>query len=122
MGVCASDVKIVIMGTKRSLVLDPDEEFEVSFKKGEPFGKDIQSVEGLIENARTTAFRNGDMIKSIIVDGVNIIESDIYERLVANAFSVEDTCVEISGLQEFANADTADLFDLVEMVASKNRS
>ncbi len=121
MNVCASDVKIVILGTKKSLVLDPDEEFEVSFKKGEPFGKDIQNVAGLIENARNTAYRNGATLKSIIVDGEDIIESTIFDQLLDNGFSIDDTCIAISSLPEFANADSSDLYDLVQLVASKNR-
>ncbi len=119
--VCTSDVKIIILGTKKSLVLDQDEEFEVSFKKGEPFGKDIQNVADLIENARNTAYRNGDMLKSIVVDGKDIIESTIFDLLLNNGFSVEDACIEISSLPEFANADPSDLYDLVQLIASKNR-
>ncbi len=119
--VCTSDVKIIILGTKKSLVLDQDEEFEVSFKKGESFGKDIQNVADLIENARNTAYRNGDMLKSIVVDGKDIIESTIFDLLLNNGFSVEDACIEISSLPEFANADPSDLYDLVQLIASKNR-
>lgn len=121
MSVCDSEVKIVILGTKKSLVLDPKEKFEISFEKGEPFGKDIQSVGELIENARETAYRNGDVIQAIYVDGENIIESAILDVLFNNGFSIVETLMEISVFPEFANADPADIVSLIELVAAKHK-
>ena len=43
-----SNVEITILGTKKSLVLDPDEEFKINFSKGEELREDLNDLDDLI--------------------------------------------------------------------------
>lgn len=116
----SSNVEITIVGTKKSLALDPNEEFKINFNKGEELREDLYDLDDLIQNTMDTAFRNGDVIKSLIINGVDIIKEEILESLVDTGYSVDDSLVELSRLPQFANADPSDLYDLINLVRSEN--
>ena len=115
-----SNVKITILGTKKSLVLDPDEEYKVNFNKGEKLREDLYDLEDLIQNTMDTAYASGDVIKSLIVDGVDIIKEEILQSLLNNGHSIDEVLVELSSLPQFANADPSDLYDLINSVKSES--
>ena len=116
-----SNVEITIVGTKNSLALDPEEEFQIRFIKGEELREDLHDLDDLIQNTMDTAFRNGDFIKSLSIDGVDIIKEEILQSLLNNRYSTEDVLVELSSLPQFSNADPSDLHDLIDLVSSENR-
>lgn len=115
-----SNVKITILGTKKSLVLDPDEEYKVNFNKGEKLREDLYDLEDLIQNTMDTAYTSGDVIKSLIVDGVDIIKEEILQSLLNNGHGIDEVLVELSSLPQFANADPSDLYDLINSVKSES--
>jgi hypothetical protein len=115
------EIKLVLLGTKKSLALDPDETFIVSFKKGEPFSPGINSIDDFIENAKDKAFQYGDVIKSLTIDNIDIIEETILESLIRNSHSADEALVDLSSEREFANADPSDLYDMISLVLSKNQ-
>lgn len=116
----SSNVEIIIVGTKKSLALDPNEEFKINFNKGEELREDLYDLDDLIQNTMDTAFRNGDVIKSLIIDGVDIIKEEVLQSLVNAGYSIDEALVELSSLPQFANADPSDLYDLVNLVRSEN--
>ena len=116
----SSNVEITIVGTKKSLALDTNEEFKINFNKGEELREDLYDLDDLIQNTMDTAFRNGDVIKSLIIDGIDIIKEEILQALVNAGYSVDEALVELSSLPQFANADPSDLYDLINLVRSEN--
>ena len=115
-----SNVEITILGTKKSLVLDPDEEFKINFSKGEELREDLNDLDDLIQNTMDTAYRNGDVIKSLTIDGVDIIKGEVLQSLLNNGHSIDEALVELSSLPQFANADPSDLYDLINSVKSES--
>ncbi len=115
-----SNVEITILGTKKSLVLDPDEEFKINFSKGEQLREDLNDLDDLIQNTMDTAYRNGDVIKSLTIDGVDIIKGEVLQSLLNNGHSIDEVLVELSSLPQFANADPSDLYDLINSVKSES--
>jgi hypothetical protein len=115
-----SNVEITILGTKKSLALDPDEEFKINFSKGEELREDLNDLDDLIQNTMDTAYRNGDVIKSLTIDGVDIIKGEVLQSLLNNGYSIDETLVELSSLPQFANADPSDLYDLINSVKSES--
>lgn len=110
------EIKLVLLGTKKSLALDPEEIFVVAFKKGEPFAPGINSIDEFIENAKDKAFQYGDVIKSLYVDSIDLIEQTIFESLSRNNHSPEEALIELSSEREFANADPSDLYEMISFV------
>ena len=115
-----SNVEITILGTKKSLALDPDEEFKINFSKGEELREDLNDLDDLIQNTMDTAYRNGDVIKSLTIDGVDIIKEEVLQCLLNNGHSIDEVLVELSSLPQFANADPSDLYDLINSVKSES--
>lgn len=115
-----SNIEIIILGTKKSLALDPDEEFKINFSKGEELREDLNDLDDLIQNTMDTAYRNGDVIKSLTIDGVDIIKGEVLQSLLNNGYSIDETLVELSSLPQFANADPSDLYDLINSVKSES--
>ena len=115
-----SNVEITILGTKKSLALDPDEEFKINFSKGEELREDLNDLDDLIQNTMDTAYRNGDVIKSLTIDGVDIIKGEVLQSLLNNGHSIDEALVELSSLPQFANADPSDLYDLINSVKSES--
>ena len=115
-----SNVEITILGTKKSLVLDPDEEFKINFSKGEELREDLNDLDDLIQNTMDTAYRNGDVIKSLTIDGVDIIKGEVLQSLLNNGHSIDEALVELSSFPQFANADPSDLYDLINSVKSES--
>jgi len=115
-----SNVEITILGTKKSLALDPDEEFKINLRKGEELREDLNDLDDLIQNTIDTAYRNGDVIKSLTIDGVDIIKEEVLQSLLNNGHSIDEGLVELSSLPQFANADPSDLYDLINSVKSES--
>ena len=115
-----SNVEITILGTKKSLALDPDEEFKINFSKGEELREDLNDLDDLIQNTIDTAYGNGDVIKSLTIDGVDIIKEEVLQSLLNNGHSIDEVLVELSSLPQFANADPSDLYDLINSVKSES--
>jgi hypothetical protein len=113
------EIKLVLLGTKKSSALDLDETYIISFKKGEPFSPDINSIDEFIENAKDKAFQYGDVIKSLTIDNIDIIEETILESLIRNGHSTDEALVDLSSEREFANADPSDLHDMIYFVLEK---
>lgn len=114
------DVRIVVVGTKRSQILDLDEEFVAEFKKGDELREDLTGLSDLIENTANRSLYRGDWIRSLVVDGRDLVQDIIHNCLIENNFSVDETIPDLSKHPFFANADPADLFALVCQVASSN--
>lgn len=112
-----ANVKIVIVGTKHSLILDPGEDYEITFKKGDPLREDLYDLNDLIDNTFNTAYSNGDMVKAIFIDNKNIIHDQIETSLRENNLSSDETLIELSRLPQFCNADPSDLYDIISEIA-----
>jgi hypothetical protein len=113
-----SDVRIVVIGTKRSAVLENGERYVVEFKKGEPLRKGLDSVQDLVENAIDTSFASGDMISSLMVDGYDMVRYAIVTELENANMDSEEAYVNVCNLPFMTNADPSDVLDLVNEVLS----
>lgn len=107
------NVKIVVLGTKKSEILDDKEEFEIDFTKGEPLRDDLNNLDDLINNVINTSQLRGDLVKSIIVDGVDIVKHEIIKKLEANQYLLANSLPEISALPFLINGDLSDIEALV---------
>lgn len=114
----STDVKIVVVGTKRSVVLDNGERYVIEFKKDEPLRDGLHSVQDLVENAIDTSFANGDMISSLIVGGNDLVRNAIVAELENSNMDAEEAYVNVCNFPYMSNADPSDVFDLVSEVLS----
>jgi len=114
----SADVRIVVIGTKRSAVLENGERYVIEFKKGEPLREGLNSVQDLVENAIDTSFASGDMISSLIVDGHDMVRYAIVTELENSNMDAEEAYINVCNLPFMTNADPSDIFDLVNEVLS----
>jgi hypothetical protein len=114
----STDVKIVVIGTKRSAVLDNGERYVIEFKKNEPLRDGLHSVQDLVENAIDTSFTNGDMISSLVVGGNDLVREAIVAELENSNMDTEEAYVNVCNFPYMSNADPSDVFDLVSEVRS----
>jgi hypothetical protein len=114
----SADVRIVVIGTKRSAVLENGERYVIEFKKGEPLREGLDSVQDLVENAIDTSFASGDMISSLIVDGHDMVRYAIVTELENSNMDAEEAYINVCNLPFMTNADPSDVFDLVNEVLS----
>jgi hypothetical protein len=112
-------IKIVIIGTKRSLALDLDEKNEVIFQPGDPFRSGINSLEDLFGNMVQTAHMRGDRIESFLIGTHDVIEQYIKDELAKNMLDPDITSQSLSADPIFANYDHADLFEKVSLINMK---
>jgi hypothetical protein len=109
-------IKIVIIGTKRSLALDLDEKNEIIFQPGETFCPGINSVEDLFGNMVQTAHMRGDRIESFLIGTHDVVEQYIKDELIENILDPDTTSQSLSADPIFANYDHADLFEKVSLI------
>ena len=117
-----SDIKIVVKGTKRSILLDNGEKYVIDFKKGEPLREDLSSVQDLVRNAIDTSLRNGDMIISLIIDGFDLVQDAIIKELEQVNMSTEDAFISVCQFAYMSNVDPSDVYDLINEVKSRLNS
>lgn len=120
MSIIDHNVKIVVQGTKKSEILDYSEEFEIDFIKGEPLRDDLNSLDDLINNVISTSQLRGDIVKSIIVDGVDLVADEIIKALQENHYLLADSITEISALPFLINGDMNDIEILVNDICLAN--
>ena len=109
-------IKIVIIGTKRSLALDLDEKNEIIFQPGETFRPGINSLEDLFGNMVQTAHMRGDRIESFLIGTHDVVEQYIKDELIENILDPDTTSQSLSADPIFANYDHADLFEKVSLI------
>lgn len=109
-------IKIVIMGTKKSLALDLDERNEIIFQPGEKFRPGINTIEDLFENMVRTAHMRGDRIESFLVGTYDVVEQYIKDELIENMLDPDMTSQSLSSDPIFANYDYSDLFEKVSLI------
>lgn len=114
----SADVRIVVIGTKRSAVLENGERYVIEFKKGELLREGLDSVQDLVENAIDTSFASGDMISSLMVDGHDMVRYAIVTELENANMDSEEAYVNVCNLPFMTNADPSDVLDLVNEVLS----
>jgi hypothetical protein len=112
------NVIIVVKGTKNSEILDYNEEFEINFTKGEALRDDLNGLDDLINNVITTSQLRGDIVKSIIIDGIDIIADGVISKLQENNFLLPDSLPEICSLPFFINGDQGDIEALVNAICT----
>ncbi len=115
------NIRIIIVGTNKSQILDADEEFIVEFSKDEPLREDFEDINDLIDNAIQTSFYKGDIIRELEIDGNDFVRSLIIDTLQKNQMNAGDSVPELSSLPFLSNADPSDVYDMVfEVLSSLN--
>lgn len=109
-------IKIKIIGTKNSQILDCGESSEIIFNPGDPFRKGINDLEDLFSNMVHTAYIRGDAIDAFYVGELDIIKNYIHEKLTENLMNVEDTAIELTSDPIFAHHEYSDLCEKVQLV------
>jgi hypothetical protein len=109
-------IKIIIIGTKRSLALDLDEKNEIIFQPGETFRPGINSLEDLFGNMVQTAHMRGDRIESFLIGTHDVVEQYIKDELIENMLDPDTISQSLSADPIFANYDHADLFEKVSLI------
>jgi hypothetical protein len=110
------DIRLVVVGTKRSQILDADEQFVLEFGKDEKLREDFENGSELINSFMETSYQRGDVIVSLQVDGNDLIRNAIIETLNEYAMNVDDCMSEICAMPCFSNGDPADIYELVMQV------
>jgi hypothetical protein len=108
------NVFVEITGTKKSVILDPEETQEIIFKKGEELRADFQNLNDLLDHILETSFRNGDAIFKLLVDDEDVIKNEIKSLIIENGWSLDDAWPEVCGLPFLANADPSDVYDFIQ--------
>lgn len=112
------NVIIVVKGTKNSEILDYNEEFEINFIKGETLRDDLNGLDDLINNVIATSQLRGDIVKSIIIDEIDIVADGVINRLQQNNFLLSDALPDICSLPFFINGDQGDIEALVNAICA----
>jgi glutamine synthetase type III len=112
------DIRLVVVGTKKSQILDVDEEFVLDFTKDEDLREDFSDANDLINNFIETSVFRGDMIRSIVVDGSDLVRNAIIQALNKSSLSANDAFPEVFSLPFLSNADPSDISELVNQVLS----
>jgi hypothetical protein len=118
MSIIGHDIRLVVVGTKKSQVLDVDEEFVLEFTKDEELREDFADANELVESFVETSLYRGDMIRSLVIDGNDVVRNVIIEVLNKFSMSANEAFPEVFSLPFFTNADPADIFEMVTLVAS----
>lgn len=111
-------IRIVVRGTKRSQILDPDEVQEIVFEPGNPFREDINDVDELFSNMISTAYMRGDCIEGFYIGEDDLIKHFIVQSLINNAMNTEEAYEELFDHPIFVNYDSDDLYQKVSVQAS----
>jgi hypothetical protein len=115
-------IRLVVLGTKKSQILDRDEEFVLEFAEDEELRQDFSDANELLNHFVEHALNSGDMIKSLLIDGEDYVRSAVMEKLTEYAMNAEDAYPEVSSMPFFYNADPSDVHDIVVEVASSMNS
>ena len=111
-------IRIVIRGTKRSQILDPDEVQEVVFEPGHAFREGINDVDELFSNMISTAHMRGDCIEGFYIGEDDLMTQFIVHSLMKNAMDTEGAYEELFEHPIFVNYDSDDLYQKVIVQAS----
>lgn len=112
-------VKIVILGTKNSQILDKDENYVVEFNQGDEMQDGINNSSELISNAIMMAQIRGDALISIEIEGKDFVHDFVYRKLIENKLNQEITFHEMCLTPFLAHADPSDIWDLLQEVINK---
>lgn len=112
------DIRLVVVGTKKSQILDVDEEFVLEFAKDEELREDFADANELVDSFIQTSLYRGDMIRSLVIDGSDVVRNAIVEALNKFSMSENDAFPEVFSLPFLNNADPADIYEMVTLVAS----
>ncbi len=112
------DIRLVVVGTKKSQILDVDEEFVLEFAKDEELREDFADANELVDSFVETSLNRGDMIRSLVIDGSDVVRNAIIEALNKFSMSANEAFPEVFSLPFLSNADPADIFEMVTLVAS----
>lgn len=112
------DIRLVVVGTKKSQILDVDEEFVLEFAKDEELREDFADANELVDSFVETSLYRGDMIRSLVIDGSDVVRNAIIEALNKFSMSANEAFPEVFSLSFLSNADPADIFEMVTLVAS----
>lgn len=111
-------IRLVVLGTKKSQILDRDEEFVLEFDKDEELRHDFANANELINHFMEHSLNSGDMIKSLFIDGRDYVRDEIVETLTECSMNAEDAYPEVCSMPFFYNADPSDVYDIVVGVLS----
>ena len=112
------DIRLVVVGTKKSQILDVDEEFVLEFAKDEELREDFADANELVDSFVQTSLYRGDMIRSLVIDGSDVVRNAIVEVLNKFSMSANEAFPEVFSLPFLSNADPADIYEMMNLVAS----
>lgn len=112
------DIRLVVVGTKRSQILDVNEEFVLDFTKDEELREDFADANELVNSFVETSVLRGDMIRSLVVDGRDVVRNAIIQALNECSLSADDAFPGVFSLPFLSNADPSDVSDMVNQVLS----
>jgi hypothetical protein len=114
---------ITVNGTKKSehsFGLDDGEISEFTIKPGQYDGN-LSSVNDLIAQIEQSAYTRGEWISSLCIDGVDVVQQIISEKLVESCGNIKTTIQNLAEADMFCNAEANDLLSLVTQVAKPQR-
>jgi len=112
-----AEAKIVVHGTRKSVVLSNKEVFTVEIKPGE-YRKDIDSIDDLISFINDNAYKNCDWVSKIIVGEVDQVKSILLEILKLHNMDENLALHDALELGFLMHADHSDVLMLLK--AAKN--
>ena len=113
-----SEIKIIICGTRKSMLLDPNEKQIMKFASGEPFRDGINTLDDLINNTIEVASMYGDTLEHFFVGANDFISVMIKEAITSNNSNLEQAIEYLSSHPIFVNYDPLYLRDRVMEEAS----
>lgn len=113
-----SEIKIVVCGTRKSMLLGHNEKQIMRFAPGEPFRDGINTLDDLINNTTEIASMYGDTIEHFFVGTTDFISMMIKEAITSNKSNIEQAIEYLSNHPVFINYDPSDLKDRVLEEAS----
>lgn len=118
MAIVGRNIRLVVVGTRKSQILDVDEEFVLEFTKDEELRDDFSDANELINSFVETSLYRGDMIRSLVVDGRDLVRTAVSETLVKFSMNANEAFSDVFALPFFCNADPADVFEMVTLILS----
>lgn len=116
------NIRIIIQGTKRSEILDADEEFIIEYFKDEELREDFADDSDLINHCIEKSYYRGDIIRSLYINDVDFIRNTIIGTLAEFGMNVEEALPKICSMPFLTNADPSDIYEMVLNIASSKEN
>ena len=113
---------LTINGTRRSEKSGGLDDGEISTYQTNPgeYRKDFETIEDVIDNVNQMAYKRGEWISSLKLDGHDIIEEQAIKILQDNMLNIGESAIELSQIGMFSAADLEDLISFLLKIKSKN--